>query len=250
MGRLKEKVIIITGAASGMGKAMAILFAKEGASVMATDIQTDKLKEWVDKIQADGLKIKYATHDVTNEEHWKEVVHQTLESFSKIDGLVNNAGIYPGYIDIENTTNDLWQKILNINLTGPFLGCRTVIPLLRKNNNGVILNIASIAGLVGGNGAAYSASKAGLLLLTKDMAVTLAKDNIRVNAIAPGGVLTPMTEQLISIPEMKDIIKTMSPQGRMATAEEIATGALFLMSDESSFVTGETLVMDGGAVSR
>lgn len=250
MDRLKDKVIIITGAAGGMGEAMALLFATEGAKIMATDLQVDKLNAWAHEARKKGLIIETHQHDVSNEENWNKVIEQTLTTFGKIDGLVNNAGIYPGFVDTENTSNELWQKVLNTNLTGPFLGCRLVIPHLRQNGKGVILNIASIAGLVGGNGAAYSASKAGLLLLTKDLAVTMAKDNIRVNAICPGGVLTPMTEQLIAVPEMKDIIKTMSPQGRMAEANEIATGALFLMSDESSFVTGESLVMDGGAVAR
>lgn len=250
MDRLKDKVIIITGAAGGMGEAMAKLFASEGANIMATDLQTDKLNAWVSEANKIGLKINSCGHDVVDEQHWKNVIEQTLSVFGKIDGLVNNAGIYPGFVDVENTSNELWHNVININLTGPFLGCRLVIPHLRQNGKGVILNIASIAGLVGGNGAAYSASKAGLVLLTKDMAVTLAKDNIRVNAICPGGVLTPMTEQLVSIPEMKEIIKTMSPQGRMANSNEIATGALFLISDEASFVTGESLVMDGGAVSK
>lgn len=137
---------------------------------------------------------------------------------------------------------------MSINLTGPFLGCKACIPHLRKNKSGSIINIASIAGVVGGNGTAYSASKGGLLALSRDLAVTLAKDKIRVNAISPGGVVTPMTESLIAMPEMKEKIKSMSPQGRMAVPDEIAWAVVYLASDESSFMTGANMVIDGGAV--
>lgn len=151
-------------------------------------------------------------------------------------------------MDCESTNVTLWGKLLSINLTGPFLGCKACIPHLRKNKSGSIINIASIAGVVGGNGTAYSASKGGLLALSRDLAVTLAKDKIRVNAISPGGVVTPMTESLIAMPEMKEKIKSMSPQGRMAVPDEIAWAAVYLASDESSFMTGANMVIDGGAV--
>jgi cyclopentanol dehydrogenase len=250
MSRLLNKVIIITGAAGGMGASMAKLFAQEGASVMATDLQEDKLSAWAQTAKKEGLNIEYIKHDVSDGNDWDEVISKTASIFGKIDGLVNNAGIYPGFYDCENTSDELWNKIIATNLTGPFLGCKKVIPHLRKNGGGSILNIASIAGLVGGNGAAYSSSKGGLLLLTKDLAATFAKDNIRVNAICPGGVKTPMTEALIGMPGMDEAIKNMSPQGRMAEAIEIANGAIFLISDESSFVTGAELVIDGGSVAR
>jgi cyclopentanol dehydrogenase len=177
-------------------------------------------------------------------------VRYAIAHYGKIDGLVNNAGIYPGMFDIISTSNEVWQKVINTNLTSVYYGCKHVIPQLKKNMGGAIVNIASIAGLVGGNGAAYSASKGGLIALSKDLAVTHAVDNIRVNVICPGGVLTPMTEALVVKPEMAIAIKQLSPQGRMADAKEIASGALFLMSNEASFVTGSTLVMDGGAVAR
>ncbi len=250
MNRLKNKVAVVTGAAGGMGESIAKLFASEDARVMASDVQAEKLSTWVQKAKADGLNIDFAVHDVSNEKDWKQVAEKTFAVFGKIDILVNNAGIFPGFADCEQTSKELWDKVIAVNLTGPFIGCHTCIPYMKKNGGGNIVNIASIAGLVGGNGPAYSASKGGLLLLTKDIAVSFAKDNIRANAICPGGVLTPMTEGLIKMPGMMDTIKSMSPQGRMAGPVEIANGALYLASDESLFMTGAHITIDGGAVAR
>ncbi len=250
MKRLQEKVAIITGAAGGMGAAMAKLFAKEGAKVLATDSNEQKLKSWVIAAEAEGLTIEYMQHNVTSESDWEKVADKAMQLFGRLDILVNNAGIYPGFVDCENTSIELWGKILSINLTGPFIGCKTCIPYLKLSGSASIINIASIAGLVGGNGTAYSSSKGGLVLLSKDLAVTLAKDKIRVNTICPGFILTPMTEDLVKAPGMLDIIQQMSPQGRMADPIEIANGALFLASDESLFMTGADLVMDGGLVAK
>lgn len=250
MKRLESKSVIVTGAAGGMGASIAKLFAKEGAKVMATDMNEEKLKTWVVAARAEGLAIECMKHNVTNESEWKKVVEKTVQLYGKLDVLINNAGIYPGAIDCENTSIELWGNVIAINLTGPFIGCKTCIPYLRKAGGGSIVQIASIAGLVGGNGSAYSSSKGGLCLFSKDLAVTYAKDKIRVNTICPGGVLTPMTEGLMKTPGMEDMIKNMSPQGRMGEPLEIAYGALYLASDESSFVTGSELVIDGGSVAR
>ncbi len=250
MKRLSDKVAIVTGAAGGMGAVEAKLFAKEGAKVIATDSNEEKLKIWVTAARAEGLEIEYMKHHVTSESDWKKVADKAMQLFGRLDILVNNAGIYPGFVDCENTSIELWGNILAVNLTGPFIGCKICIPYLRLSGGGSIINVASIAGVVGGNGSAYSASKGGLVLFSKDLAVTLAKDKIRVNTICPGGVLTPMTEGLMKATGMEELIKQMSPQGRMADPIEIATGALFLASDESSFMTGADLVMDGGLVAR
>ena len=250
MKRLSEKVAIVTGAAGGMGAVEAKLFAKEGAKVIATDSNEEKLKSWVIAAKAEGLEIEYMKHNVTSESDWKKVAEKTMQLYGRLDILVNNAGIYPGFVDCENTSIELWGKVLSINLTGPFIGCKTCIPYLRMSGGGSIVNVASIAGIVGGNGSAYSSSKGGLVLFSKDLAVSLAKDKIRVNTICPGGVLTPMTETLMKGPDMEQIIKLMSPQGRMADPMEIATGALFLASDESMFMTGTELILDGGMVAR
>jgi cyclopentanol dehydrogenase len=250
MNRLNNKVAIITGAAGGMGAAEAKLFAQEGAKVMATDIQEDKLQAWVADAKKEGLAIECMKHDVTSESDWAAVAAKTMGLFGRINILVNNAGIYPAGLTLDTTTKDKWDNVIAINLTGPFLGCRTVVPYMRQAGGGSIVNIASIAGFVGGNGTAYSASKGGLHMITKDLAVVLAPDNIRVNGISPGGVLTPMTQVMVQTEAMKAVIKAMSPQGRMADAMEIAYGALYLASDEASFATGTELVLDGGMIAR
>lgn len=250
MKRLKNKIAIITGAAGGMGAAEAKLFAEEGASVMATDIQKEKLNMWVEDARKAGLSISCMEHDVESDESWQKVIAATISLYGGIDVLVNNAGIYPGPMAAENTPKELWDKVIAINLTGPFLGSQQCIPYMRKHGGGSIINISSIAGLVGGNGAAYSASKGGLHLLTKDMAVELAKDKIRVNSIHPGGVLTPMTKGIVSMEGADEIMKNMCPLGRIGNVMEVAFGALYLASDESTYTTGAELVIDGGLVAR
>lgn len=250
MERLKNKIAIITGAAGGMGKCEALLFAKEGAGVLATDINEAKLSDWVQEAQKDGLNIQWMKQDVSDEESCRAVAQRAMNLFGKIDILVNNAGIFPGFASCEDTTREQWDKVININLTGAFLNCKACIPFMRKSGGGSIINIASIAGIVGGNGPAYSSSKGGMRLLTKDLAVSLAKDKIRVNCICPGAVDTPMTEDLLEQPEMMHVIEAMSPQGRVAASSEIAWGALYLASDESTFTTGADLAIDGGAVAR
>ena len=250
MNRLKNKVAIITGGAGGMGKSEAILFAQQGAKILVTDNQFEKMDTWVQEAKKEKLNIECILHDVTSETDWKKVTDKAIELYGKIDILVNNAGVYPPGVGCENTDKVLWDKVIAINLTGPFLGVKTVVPYMKKNKQGAIVNVSSIAGMVGGNGAAYTASKGGLRLLTKDMAVEFAKDNIRVNSLHPGGVLTPMTEGFVKAPGMKEMIKSTSPQGRMAEPVELAYAALFLASAESSFMTGAELVVDGGAIAK
>lgn len=250
MDRLKGKVAIVTGAAGGIGAATAKLFAQEGACVLATDIQEEKLSAWVSKASEEGMKIKACQHDVADEQQWENIVATTLDLYGHLDILVNNAGVFPGFMDCTGTSKPDWDKVIAINLTGPFLGSKACIAPMKANGGGAILNIASIAGLIGGNGVAYSASKGGLRLLSKDLAVTLAKDNIRVNCICPGAVLTPMTENILKMPGMDDITKNLAPQGRVADPMEIAYGILYLVSDEAAFVTGADLTIDGGAVAK
>ncbi|HVW98227.1 MAG TPA: glucose 1-dehydrogenase [Mucilaginibacter sp.] len=250
MERLKNKVAIVTGAAGGIGEAVARLFAAEGASVLATDRQHGKLKEWVVAAREQGASIDWASHDITSAEDWDLVVSKAVLLYSKIDILVNNAGIYIPGNTTENITMQTWDNILAVNLTGAFTGTRLVIPYMRKAGGGSVVNISSIAGIVGGNGPAYTASKGALRLLTKDNAVEFAADRIRFNSIHPGGVLTPMTEFLAADAQSETLIKNMCPMGRMGTPAEIAYGALYLASDEASYVTGAELVIDGGLVAR
>ncbi|MBS1584334.1 MAG: glucose 1-dehydrogenase [Bacteroidetes bacterium] len=250
MKRLMNKVAIVTGAAGGMGAAEAKLFAEEGAKVMATDVQEEKLKHWVEKAKAEGLSIEWSAHDVTSESDWQKVIDATVSLFGGIDILINNAGVYPAGATTVNTTLEQWDRILAINLTGPFLGAKLCIPHIQQRKGGSIVNISSIAGIVGGNGPAYTASKGALRLLTKDMSVEFAKDNIRVNSIHPGGVLTPMTEAIMEAPQAQELMKNMCPLGRIGQSMEIAYGALYLASDESTYTTGAELIIDGGLTAR
>jgi len=250
MNRLKNKVAIVTGAAGGMGATEAKLFAQEGANVLATDTQEDKLKAWVEEAKKEGLSIDWAVHDVTSRVSWQAVVDKTIGLYGKINVLVNNAGVYPPGATLENTPQELWDKIIAINLTGPFIGMQLCIPHMKNAGSGSVVNISSIAGMVGGNGAAYTASKGGLRLLTKDSAVEFAKDNIRVNSIHPGGVLTPMTDFIATMENRDEVEKNMCPMQRIGQSIEIAYGALYLACDESTYTTGAELVIDGGMIAR
>jgi NAD(P)-dependent dehydrogenase (short-subunit alcohol dehydrogenase family) len=252
MSRLKNKTVIITGAAEGMGKVEAMLFAKEGAKIMVTDVQSAKLKKWVEGFRAKNsdVKIEYMEHDVSSEKDWNLVVQKTLKLFNNIDVLVNNAGIFPPFLSVEETTLAEWHKVIDTNLSGVFLGCKAVVPAMRKNGGGSIVNISSIAGMAGGAGAAYSSSKGGVRLASKDLAVELGQYQIRVNSIMPGAIETPMTAGLLGDPETKKKLRELSVLGRIGTAEEVAYGALFLASNEASFVTGADLVIDGGCLAK
>lgn len=250
MNRLSNKVAIVTGAAGGMGKAIAELFAQEGAKVMATDIQEDKIKSWVHEAQANGAGIQYMSHNVASEHDWQTVVNETVKAFGKIDILINNAGVYPPGATSESTSVADWEKIFGINATSVFVGTKLCLPSMKAAGGGSVVNISSIAGIVGGNGPAYSASKAAVRILTKDQAVELAKYKIRVNSIHPGGVLTPMTEFLSTMEGADDTMHNMCPLGRIGNVMEIAYGALYLASDESSYTTGIELIIDGGLTAR
>ncbi|MEH7125123.1 glucose 1-dehydrogenase [Bacillus sp. JJ1773] len=250
MGRLNGKVVIITGAAGGQGSAEARMFAKEGAKIVATDMNKPVLDEVVKSIvlengQAIGLK-----HDVASEEDWNYVVQESLNAFGKIDVLVNNAGILE-QVSLEESTVKGWDKVMDVNAKGTFLGIKYVIPEMKKVGGGSIINISSVASLVGIDPPSYTASKGAVQSLTKSIAIQYAKDNIRVNSVHPGLINTEMVQMQYKDPEMAKIFDSFTPMPRkMAEPEEIAYGVLYLASDESSFVTGTQLVIDGGAVAQ
>ncbi|MFF2482351.1 glucose 1-dehydrogenase [Paenibacillus sp. NPDC058071] len=251
MGRLAGKVAIITGAAGGQGAAEAKLFAKEGAKVIATDMQLELLQKTVAEINAEfGEQAIAVQHNVTNEEDWKRVADEAIARFGKIDILVNNAGILGKLTgDIEEYSLDEWNTMMNVNATGNFLGMRAVIGEMKKNKKGSIVNISSIAGLVGRQGGVhYQASKGAVRLLSKSVAADAAAYGIRVNSVHPGTVASPMSNHILAA-DTQNLSATRIPLGRVAVPEEIAYPVLFLASDEASFITGAEIVVDGGETS-
>lgn len=249
MKRLEDKVAIITGAASGMGAAEARLFAKEGAKVIATDIQVDKLEAVVEEIKDEGGEALAIEHDVTNKDDWEKVVEKAADSHGRIDILINNAGIggAEGFASLDKVDLESWNKFMTVNSTGNFLGVKAVVPEMKKAGQGSIVNTSSIAGLVGGAaGIQYSASKGASRLLTKTAAIELAPDNIRVNSIHPGFIDTPMVSVVTEDEEALEENLKAIPLGKTGTPEDVANLVLFLASDESAYITGTEIPIDGG----
>ncbi|WP_422658757.1 SDR family NAD(P)-dependent oxidoreductase [Paenibacillus sp. EC2-1] len=250
MGRLDNKVAIVTGAAGGMGKADALLFAKEGAKVVITDLQDDKLNDVAKEIEALGSEALAIKHNVASEEDWIRVADEAVAKFGKIDILVNNAGISSSTPFMEQTVES-FEKVMKINVTSIFLGQKYVIPHMINAGGGSIINISSIAGLTGGSGAGpYTASKGAVRMLTKATAVDFAKHNIRANSIHPGFIETPMTVEMFKDEKMSAWFKSMTPLPRLGKAEDIARAVLFLASDESDYITGVELPVDGGYTAK
>lgn len=240
-GRLNGKVALISGAARGQGEAESRLFVAEGAQVVLGDILVEEQQKVVDSLggQATGVKL-----DVTQEADWQQAVDTAVQIYGRLDILVNNAGIFPTE-KLEETELDLWNRVIAINQTGVFLGMKYAVSAMRQAGGGSIVNISSIAGLIGtGMATAYHGTKGAVRLLTKSTAIECAKDQIRVNSVHPGGVDTAMLDVLNL--EARQAAAMAHPLGRMATAKDIAYGVLYLASDESSFVTGTELIIDGG----
>lgn len=255
-GRLTGKVALITGAASGIGRATALLFAREGARIVAADRDLAGSEQTVSQIQALGGEAIAVQVEVTNAAQVEAAVQAALDKFGQLNVLFNNAGTGEVVTSIIDLAEDEWDRVMAVNVKGVFLGIKYgAATMLKAGQGGSIINTASVAGVVGFAGhAAYSASKAACLHLSKTAALELAKSNIRVNAIAPAFTATPMVDELAASsrnPEraMLKLAQAM-PLGRLGTPEEIANGALFLASDESSFVTGTVLILDGGLTAQ
>ena len=257
VGRLSGKVALITGASSGLsgslmgfGGAAARLFADEGCSVVLTDIKDEDGINTAKQIRDLGGTATYHHLDVTKAEDWITILKETVDSYNKIDILVNNAGSSARYT-IEETTSETWQAQMDIHGKGVFLGTKHVIPYLRQNGGGSIINISSIYGMIGSpSSTAYHIAKGASRLFTKSAAIQYASENIRVNSIHPGFAFTPLTEVNYSKPDLQEWVLDRIPLGRMGEAMEIAYGILYLASDEASFVTGSELVIDGGTTAQ
>ena len=244
--RLEGKVALISGGARGMGAAEAKMFAREGAKVVICDVLDEEGRRTEAEINETGGECIFVRLDVTDEAQWANAVSATVARFGKLDVLVNNAGI-TGRANVEDTTVELWDQVMDINAKGVFLGTKVAIPEMRKAGGGSIINISSIYGIVGsGASASYHASKGAVRLFTKSTAIQYAKESIRANSIHPGPIATPMTETSRAERELNQLMLARTPMGRWAQPEEVAYGALYLASDESAFVTGSELVIDGG----
>jgi NAD(P)-dependent dehydrogenase (short-subunit alcohol dehydrogenase family) len=249
---LKDKVAIITGASSGIGRAAAELFASEGAIVVAADVIDDAGQQLADDIAGKGWTASYVHSDVSKEADVQAMVHFALSTYGRLDVLFNNAGIEGAQAPTADATVENWDRVIAINLKGVFLGCKYGIEAMLRTGGGAIVNNASVAGLVGfENIPAYCASKGGVVQLTRTAALEYATRGVRVNCLCPGVIDTPMVSRFThDAPEVRKQFEAMEPVGRLGTAREVAQLALFLASDRSSFITGAVIPVDGGFVAR
>jgi NAD(P)-dependent dehydrogenase (short-subunit alcohol dehydrogenase family) len=245
--RLKGKSAIVTGSATGIGKATAMLFAGEGARVVVSDIDEAPAKQVVNAIHAAGGEAIFVKADVSKPEYVKQLVETTVQTYGRLDVLVNNAAAYRGDGNILTVPDEIWEQVIAVNLKGVYLGCKFAIAQMIESGGGSIVNISTVNALMGFSLTAYTASKGGVLALTRLLAVEFGPKAIRVNAICPG---TIMTENSIAVyaqrPGLEEQVRNMYPFGRLGAPDDIAECALYLASDVSSFVNGASLVVDGG----
>ncbi len=258
--RLENKVALVTGGASGIGRATALLFAREGAKVVVSDLNATGADDTVQQIRSDGGVASTVAGDVSDSSDAKRMVEATIESYGRIDVALNSAGIISDFaVPSDATFEDryerviaVYDRVLEINLRGTYLICWLAIQQMRESGGGSIVNISSINGVVGapiGLGSGfdpYVPSKGGVVQLTKNLAIQFGRDNIRVNCICPGHVNTSLIRSITTNPQIRERLEERYPLGRFAEPEEVAYAALFLASNESSFVTGAPLLVDGG----
>lgn len=252
MARLDGKVVLITGGSLGIGRAAAMMCAREGGRVVVTDIREDEGNELVQRIKGVGGEAAFMRHDAGSEDDWLRVTNETVAKFGGLDAVVNNAGVAIGG-NAEDTTLADWRKLMAVNLDGVFLGTRHGILAMKDRGGGSIINMSSIEGIIGDpNLAAYNASKGGVRLLTKSAALHCARSGygIRVNTIHPGYIWTPMVENYLAsqgdVEKGREALSALHPVGHLGEPDDIAYGIVYLASDESRFMTGAELVIDGG----
>ena len=252
LGRLDGKVALVTGGASGIGRATALTFAREGAKLIVADMQEDGGQQTVHMIAEQGGTAIFVQTDVTQAAAVEALISQAVQTYGRLDCAHNNAGISGGGRALTaEYAEDTWHQVIAVNLTGVWLCMKYEIPQMLHQGGGVIVNTASVAGLIGARGlAAYVASKHGVVGLTKTAALEYAHQGIRVNCVCPGVIHTPMTARGLSDPERRRRIIASEPLGRVGTPEEVAEAVVWLCSDAASFVTGHTMTVDGGFVAQ
>jgi NAD(P)-dependent dehydrogenase (short-subunit alcohol dehydrogenase family) len=247
--RLQDKVAIITGAGSGIGREAALVFAREGARVVVGDLKDEAGEGTVRDIETAGGDALYVHTDVSNASSVESLVRRAEEKYGRLDVMFNNAGIFPDAdASVVDTPEAVWDLVMQVNLKGVFLGCKYAIPAMQRAGGGSIINTASFVAVMGAATPqiAYTASKGGVLSMTREIAVEFARRNIRANALCPGPVDTPLLQSILSDPVRRQRRLVHIPPGRFAQATEIANAALFLASEESSYVNGATFLVDGG----
>lgn len=256
MGRLENKVALITGASLGIGRATALLFGKEGAKVAVTDIMEEEGRTLVDEIRAAGGEANFWLLDVSREQMVEDVIHQVYHKWGSLDVLVNNAGISGVNAPTDKITEQEWDQVMAINVKGVFFCTKHSVQFMKQSGGGSIVNVSSIYGIISAPDVPpYHASKGAVREMSKTDALIFAGDKIRVNSIHPGFIWTPMVENHIkstgaSLEEGKEGLRQLHPIGRIGEPDDIAYGILYLACDESSFVTGEELVIDGGYIAQ
>jgi NAD(P)-dependent dehydrogenase (short-subunit alcohol dehydrogenase family) len=249
MTRLTDKTALITGAGNGMGRAASLLFAREGAHIVVVDASDDDGRATVDAIRADGGDAAFVHADVSDERQVEAMVAFAVDAFGALDVLYNNAGVFPAADGgTTETSVQTWDRVMDVNLKGVWLGCKHGIPAMLESGGGAIVNVASFVAFMGAATPqiAYTSSKGGVLAMTREIAVEYARQGIRANALCPGPIDTPLLAELMEDPEWARRRLTHIPMGRPGRAEELARAALFLASDDASYMTGSALVVDGG----
>ena len=249
--RFQDKSVIVTGAGSGIGRAAALAFAAEGANVTVADIDDQHGRATVAQLRELGAQAEFVRVDVSHAADCAAMVKHAVDRYGRLDVAFNNAGINIGVVPIADVEDAQWERIVAINLTGVFLCMKHEIPAMKRSGGGTIVNTASVGGVIGTAGVtAYCATKHGVVGLTKSAALDHIKDGIRINAVCPGGTYTAMLAEWFKDPEVERTAKAATPIGRMADPAEIARAVLFLTSEESSFMVGHALVVDGGLTAQ